>query len=401
MSFVFVIVRNAPPSVVSESVPREVPRLLRGLLMAIGILAWVWIVAQTVVGGNGDGDVASLFLWVYGWVGIALFSALGGPVWAWLDPFTTIHRALGWAGGKLGLGGGEPAAYPEWLGRWPAAALFAVFAWMELVARIEGGRSLGLVLIAYTFITVAGMSYYGRSTYRNNIEVFSVWFGILNRLAPIDLADEPEDGKVVRRSFGAGLIGTDWGWDDLVIIALGAGTIIYDGLSQTQIYFDLFGGLGANPLVRDTLVMAAFLGTILGVVLLVARRLNVSALCAGLLPVAVGYLIAHYLTFLLYDGQRIVNAINDPLLRGDNLLPLDLAFFEPIAFLPAAVLWSIQLAAVVGGHVVGAWAGHAALAEEGVSFRPAHQLPLAVLMVGLTSLTLWSLGQAVLAPTTG
>ncbi len=181
---------------------------------------------------------------------------------------------------------------------------------------------------------------------------------------------------------------------------LATGAIIYDGLSQTQIYFDLFGGINlfGLPILRDTIIMAAFLGGLVAIVLLVARRLNTAALCAGLLPVAVGYLVAHYLSYLLVDGQRIIAAINDPLLRGDNLLPLDLAFYEPSVFLPAAVLWSIQLAAVVGGHVVGAWAGHAALAEDGGHAEPLRQLPLAALMVVLTSLTLWSLGQAILTP---
>jgi hypothetical protein len=71
-----------------------------------------------------------------------------------------------------------------------------------------------------------------------------------------------------------------------------------------------------------------------------------------------------------------------------------------VQFLPAAIVWSIQLAAVVGGHVVGAWAGHAAMTEETGDARPLAQLPLAALMVVLTSLTLWSLGQAVLTPAT-
>jgi hypothetical protein len=48
---------------------------------------------------------------------------------------------------------------------------------------------------------------------------------------------------------------------------------------------------------------------------------------------------------------------------------------------------------------VGAWAGHAALAREERERSPiAMQLPLAALMVILTSVTLWSLGQAVLSP---
>ena len=98
-------------------------------------------------------------------------------------------------------------------------------------------------------------------------------------------------------------------------------------------------------------------------------------------------------------NQRIVAAINDPLLRGDNLLPSQFAFFEPGLFLPPAIVWSIQLAAVVGGHIVGAWAGHVAIAAEDRDSTALTQLPLAALMVVLTSVTLWSLGQSVLSPT--
>ncbi len=199
--------------------------------------------------------------------------------------------------------------------------------WIELVARIGGGRTLGLLLIAYTFVTIAGMSYFGRQAWCRHAEIFSVWFGILGRLAPIALVGEPEDGLVRRRSFGSGLLAGGWSLDRLVMITLATGAIIYDGLSQTQIYFDLFGGadLFGPPILRDTLIAFGFMGGLVLLVLLVSRRLNVAALCAGLLPVAVGYLIAHYLTYLLVDGQRIIAAINDPLLRGDNLLPLDLA----------------------------------------------------------------------------
>ncbi len=112
VSFVFVMMRSSGPersAALEASRPPTVPRWLRALLATIGIVAWVWIVAQTLFGGAGDGDVASLFLWNYGWVGVALISALLGPAWAWIDPFSTLHRALRWLGSRLRLSGGKPA----------------------------------------------------------------------------------------------------------------------------------------------------------------------------------------------------------------------------------------------------------------------------------------------------
>ena len=399
MSFVFVILRNAPaPKTQAVGTPRTVPRWLRLTLNAIGLIGWVWIVAQTFLGGAGDGDVASLFLWVYGWVALALISALLGPVWSWIDPFSTIHAILAAAARRAGINGGASSPYPERLGRWPAAVGLAIIVWLELVGRVEGGRSLGLFLVGYTVFTVGAMAYFGKQVWRAHGETFSVWFGILGRLAPFALNGEPEDGRLVRRPYASGLLSARWTAADLALVAIGTGSIIFDGLSQTQAYFDLFekNGLFGSDTVRDSITSLVFIGGLVLIVLLMSRRLGVAALGAGLLPVAVGYLVAHYLSYLLVDGQRIIAALNDPLLRGQNLLPFDLGFWEPTLPLPTSVLWSIQLAAVVGGHIVGAWAGHAEMAHEEGGTTVAAQLPLAILMVALTSITLWSLGQAVL-----
>ena len=127
-----------------------------------------------------------------------------------------------------------------------------------------------------------------------------------------------------------------------------------------------------------------------------------AAIGAGLVPIAVGYITAHYLTFLLADGQRILIAISDPFQQGWDLLGT--AFWQvSVTWLPGAVVWLIQLLAVVGGHAVGAWAGHAAAvgqAGAGVDRRSIvrRQLPLAALMVTLTVITLWSLGQLIVEP---
>jgi hypothetical protein len=395
-SFLLVALSDpGPPKDTATHRTRTVPRVIRLLLRAIGLIGWLWIVAQALIGGASDADVASLFLWRYGWVGLALLSAFIGPVWRWIDPFTTLFDLGAWVLRKLGIRGLRPQPWPERLGVWPAAIGFAFFVWLELVARMDGGRPLGLVLVAYTLITLAGMANYGRDAWRERGETFGVWFGLLNRLARYAAVDGGDDGRVRHRPFGAGLVAGGWSVSLLVVLALGTGSIIYDGISQTEVFFSLFG-LPSVP--EGTLIMTIFLVAICAAVLWVGRRVGLAAMGAGLLPVAVGYLVAHYLATLLIDGQRIVVAISDPFQQGWDLFGM--AFWEPRDdFLPTELMWTIQVGAVVVGHIVGAWAGHAAGAQHraarGADAREAKraQWSLAVLMVGLTALTLWSLGQ--------
>jgi hypothetical protein len=120
LSFAFLLiadVRAEPPVTTAGNVP---PRVLRFLMRAVGLAGWVWVVAQGIAGGTGTGDVTTLFLWVYGWVGLAMLSAFVGPVWHWLDPFTTIHDLGAAAARRLGVRGWTIAEYPRALGRWPA-----------------------------------------------------------------------------------------------------------------------------------------------------------------------------------------------------------------------------------------------------------------------------------------
>src|SRR4029078_3191248 len=86
---------------------------------------------------------------------------------------------------------------------------------------------------------------------------------------------------------------------------------------------------------------------------------------------------------------------------------------------PPGLVWTVQLAAVVGGHVLGAWAGHVTAQRDASAMSEAkpprdmrhrkipgtsrrripnvrqREIPLAVIMVALTTLTLWSLGQSI------
>jgi len=394
LSFAFVIVRDvraAPPDL--DAPGTMPPAWIRYPLRFLGLFGWAWIVAQGLAGGTSDGDVATLFLWVYGWVGVAILCALVGPVWHFLDPFSTLDD-LGASGlARLNVEGWEPADYPERLNRWPATIGFAVIVWLELVIQ-AGPTTLFVVVVGYTAYTLAMMAQFGRDEWRSHGEIFTVWFRLLGRLAWFRLVDE--DGRVAKRTFGSGLLEPGWSAADVTLAAFGVSSIIFDGLSQTQPFFDVFGAPGV---LEKTLIMLGWMGLVALLAFAVARTVGLGAIGAGLLPIAVGYLIAHYLTYLLIDGQRILIAISDPFQKGWDIFGT--AFHQPSgAWLPPGLVWTVQLAAVVGGHMLGAWGGHvvaAADAPRGIT-APAlrrRQLPLAVVMVGLTSLTLWSLGQAI------
>jgi hypothetical protein len=394
LSFIFVLVRDVraerPPLDGPSWLP---PAPIRLGLRALGLLAWSWIVVQGILGGGGDGAVAPLFLWVYGWVGVAMLSVFIGPVWHYLDPFSTLHDLGAALVRRLGITPWESAPYPARLGRWPAVIGFVVVVWIELVLD-PGPDVLFVVLVGYTALTLAMMAQFGRDAWRANGEVFTVWFRMLGRLAPFALADE--DGRVRRRGFASGLLEPGWTMADVVIVALGVGSILFDGLKQTQVWFDLFG---QRDLLSQTTQLLGFLALVVLAAVLVTRAVGLGATGAGLLPIAAGYLIAHYLTYLLIDGQGILVAISDPFQRGWDLFGT--AFNEPTAdWLPPGLIWTLQLAAVVGGHMLGAWGGHVVAtleADEGESPRglTLRQIPLAVVMVALTTLTLWSLGQAI------
>jgi hypothetical protein len=471
LSFVFVLARDVRGGPADEGRVVSVPAPLRIALRLVGLTGWLWILAQALIGGTSAGDVATLFLWVFGWVGIAMVSALLGPIWEWLDPFATLHDMGAWILARLGIRGWQPSPVPAWLRTWPAVAGIALVVWIELVQR-GGPATLTVILVGYTLFTLTMMAEFGRDGWRAHGETFTVWFRLLGRLAPYALVpatahvpvadaaeaperelvavapatgnphphtdETPESGAndeagdeeagdeeadpdavhaslVRRRPFAGGLFESPWTIPEVIIVALGTGSIIFDGLSQTEPWVETFGRPG---IAAETLILAAFLGLIAAAAVAVARLVSPGAIGAGLLPIAVGYLVAHYLTYLLIDGQRFLVAISDPFQMGWDLFGT--AFHEPSAdWLPPGLVWTVQLAAVVGGHMLGAWAGHAAAsrdAEAAVIVRPGREprdlrhrrvdparfrsvrmreVPLAVVMVALTTLTLWSLGQVI------
>jgi hypothetical protein len=266
------------------------------------------------------------------------------------------------------------------------AALVGIVAiiWLELVATGGGGGSI----LLYAHALLAAWVISGRvgasdpDAWAAANDPLTAWFSMIGALR---------------------LRGVTWGATGAILTSVAVGSVIFDGLSQGQLFFDLFG-VPAAP--ERTILLLAWLAaiTLLAVITmrLAAGRAWATALGQGLLPVAAGYLIAHYASWLLIAGQRIVIAVSDPLQRGSDYFGT--AWFEPSgAFIPGAAVWALQLVAVIGGHVLGVSRGHAAVLAarraDGSSRRTLllAQIPLAIFVLALTLVTLWSLGQVVVA----
>jgi hypothetical protein len=106
---------------------------------------------------------------------------------------------------------------------------------------------------------------------------------------------------------------------------------------------------------------------------------------ASLLPIVLGYVVAHYATLLIVEGQRTAINFSDPLGRGWNVfgsaeMGVNTAIFDH----PTAIAVT-QLCAIVGGHVFGIICAH----EKSVALLPPEravrgQLPLLLVMIGYT-----------------
>jgi hypothetical protein len=99
----------------------------------------------------------------------------------------------------------------------------------------------------------------------------------------------------------------------------------------------------------------------------------------------VGYAIAHYATLLIVEGQRVAINFSDPLGRGWNVFgSAEMGVNSAIFNRPTAIA-VIQLAAIVGGHVMAIVVAH----EKAVRLLPperalAGQWPMLAVMVGYT-----------------
>jgi hypothetical protein len=185
-------------------------------------------------------------------------------------------------------------------------------------------------------------------------------------------------------------------------VVLMIGTVSYDGLSGTQWWRDLLrqasGEVWAETL--GLLAVSAAIGTAYWVAALAAVRLaeddrspgEVAASFAHtLVPIALAYAFAHYFTLVLFEGQLLLSTLSDPFGQGWDLFgTADRAINYWIS---PTVIWYVQVATIVVGHVTGVILAHdRALAI----FKPVRAVRSQYAMLGLM-VALTSLGLTILA----
>ena len=105
----------------------------------------------------------------------------------------------------------------------------------------------------------------------------------------------------------------------------------------------------------------------------------------SVVPIVFGYVVAHYLTLLILEGQRTLIYLSDPLSNGANVFGTGLLGLNTAITNTAPSIALIQVLAVVCGHLMGVISAH----DRAVALFPRHkallgQLPLLIVMVGYT-----------------
>jgi hypothetical protein len=344
-------------------------RATRVGLRVLGLLLAGITLACAAFGPDSSAtNPAPTWVYVWFWVGLLPASLLFGPVWKLLNPLRTLSAGVGFVTGDRHGRGMRP--YPPRLGYWPGAIGLAAFAWLELVYLYRDKPSTLLVfLTAYGLVQLVAARIYGQAwfAYGDGFEVYS---SLLARLCPFG---RRADGQLVLRNPLTGLAEVEPEPGLVAVVCVLLGSTAFDGLSRTRLWTNLV--IDTGPLANALLGTLGLLAAI-GVVALTFRfatqasrrfrRRDPSGVqddrldrrfAHSLVPILVGYTIAHYFSLLVFQGQAGYILASDPFDRGWNLFGTADWDINLLA-VSTTVIAIIQVTAIVTGHVVGVVSAH-------------------------------------------
>jgi hypothetical protein len=289
---------------------------------------------------------------------------------------------------------------------WPAALWLLAFVWLELVypQRAEP-YVVGLFLTSYCVVTVLLALVFGQQWFNagDGFEVYSRLFGSLALLG------RRPNGELGLRSPLHGLAGLPAvpGLTACVVVLIGSTG--FDGLTRSARWqrevppdsvtlgtaglFALVGAvavlyvgamrLGARAARLPASAAPSPPGASAGISL-PARAVLPGLFAHSLVPIALGYTVAHYFSFFLFEGQAAISLVSDPFGLGWDLFgTVDRSIDYTVV--STGVIARVQVYAIVIGHVCGVIAAHdRALALLSPKVARRSQYPLALVMVAIT-----------------
>jgi len=363
--------------------------VLRGAARLLVLALYAWVALALLAGRDLLTNPSFGFVYVWLWVGLIPISLLLGPVWAVTNPVRTVHALL-CAAARVDPDEGL-VRLPRAVGVWPAAVGLFGFAWLELV---QPDRTTLAVLrvwaLAWFVVLVLGAILFGRrwvgaadpfEVYATSVAQLSPWRRVGSELRLVN----PLAGLAAWRP-PPGAVG---------VVAALLGSTAFDSFANLSWWIQT---VQASPVVT----VAWFSGGLVVMILVVLVSFSLAAawmgrygdrparayprLMAGsVVPIVIGYAVAHYFTLLVAEGQHTAILLSDPLGRGWDVLGTGGLRVDDAVFAHPAVVATVQAAAIVLGHVLGIVCAH----EKAVGLLPERaalrgQWPMLVVMVGYT-----------------
>jgi hypothetical protein len=383
---------------------------LQTAIRIVGVFVFALTLLAGYVGApNPYRNISIVMVWVIAWVGIAYVSALLGNIWSVLNPWSTLFRWAEWLGLKT-----LDLPYPAWLGAWPGFVQLFVFAWLEINWPGSGVPfKIAVALTIFTAITWTGMYLVGRETWARNGGMFVMVFALFARFGIFEM----REGKLHLRPPAVGLLSSRPAtFSEIAFVILILATVTYDGFTETELFQTLalallepLQGLGsiAVPVVSTIglatvpalfilayLIVAALVRT-MGSPTVAFERVG-GSFVYSLIPIAIAYHLAHYLSLLMFEGQNVFALISDPFGMGWNLFGTA-DFRADLTIMNAEFLWFFSVSAIVLGHVAAVYLAHVEamrlFGTRGAALR--SQIPMLALMIAYTMISLWIVAQPI------
>ncbi len=362
----------------------------RGALRVLGLAFFLYVAWAALAGPDLLVNPTFGVVYVWLWVGIVPASLLFGSFYKAVNPVRTLNIVFS------RLIGGDPDRgmyeLPRWVGYWPASVGLFAFVWMELVYPESTYLTpVRLWFAVYVAVLLVGGALFG-SQWFERADPFEVYSTLVGHLS---VFGRRENGALVLRSPLANLDAVPAAPGLVAVVAVLFGSTAFDSFKDMNAWLRFTQSTPLPVSWVNTVVMLGFclvvgaslaLATVLAAPREGVRRSDLPSLFAhSVVPIIVGYMVAHYLTYFVETGQQTLVQLSDPMGNGSNLLGTANGEVNYWLSMHPTFLAVTKVLAVVAGHVLGVVAAH----DRAMKVLPKRhqltgQLPLLLVMVFYT-----------------